>query len=506
MMDWLFDTLVWTAALIALVLLLRRPVARVFGPRVAYALWALPMLRLLFPPITLPAWMAPADPEPSVPVADLVVVRPIDLPAVSTIPESPVFDWTTLIPLIVGLWLVGAAAFLLQRFKTYHQMRSDLLDDAREVGREGKIRLVESPATNAPIALGVLDRIVALPPGFMAQEDTKARDLALRHEIAHHQGNDLMVNMLVQPLFALHWFNPLGTLGWLALRRDQEAACDARVIATSKPDERATYANVIASFAAGPNVALAAPMACPVLGDKSIIHRLRSLNMNDHSTRRRIAGRGLIAAAAIALPLTASVTYAEVTAPAAPTPPQAPMAPLAPPAPPAPPAPFVQFQSATEAPDVDEDHTVERHVYVTKDFETDDEGKEIRKVIIREHEGISEEEMAEIMIEVKEGLAEADRAIAEAHKIAIETSKEAGKHHVMIEMTCDGDEAVSENTNKDGKKVVKICKSHIMASAIEGLREAREELAQDENLSAEMRERIIEQLDSQIAEWEKKES
>ena len=73
MTSWLFDTLVWTAALIALVLVLRRPVARMFGPHLAYALWLLPMLRLLFPPITLPAWMAPVKPEIATPAAEVMI-------------------------------------------------------------------------------------------------------------------------------------------------------------------------------------------------------------------------------------------------------------------------------------------------------------------------------------------------------------------------------------------------------------------------------------------------
>ena len=36
MMDWLSDTLVMTTALMLLVLLIRQPVARHFGPSVAY--------------------------------------------------------------------------------------------------------------------------------------------------------------------------------------------------------------------------------------------------------------------------------------------------------------------------------------------------------------------------------------------------------------------------------------------------------------------------------------
>ena len=60
MMSWFIDTLVWSGALIALVLVLRRPVARTFGAGMAYALWLLPLLRLVMPPLVLPAWLAPA--------------------------------------------------------------------------------------------------------------------------------------------------------------------------------------------------------------------------------------------------------------------------------------------------------------------------------------------------------------------------------------------------------------------------------------------------------------
>src|SRR5690606_24520149 len=62
MMAWLLDTLLYTGLLIALVLAVHVPVARHFGPQAAYALWALPLLRLLLPPITLPAAFAPAPP------------------------------------------------------------------------------------------------------------------------------------------------------------------------------------------------------------------------------------------------------------------------------------------------------------------------------------------------------------------------------------------------------------------------------------------------------------
>src|SRR5690606_10586775 len=80
--------------------------------------------------------------------------------------------------------------------------------------------------------------------------------------------------------------------------------------------------------------ALAAPMACPVLGERSIVHRLRSLSMSERSHRRRWFGRSLIGTSALALPLTASISYAAAetrfSSPLPSAPPQPVAAPVAP--------------------------------------------------------------------------------------------------------------------------------------------------------------------------------
>jgi beta-lactamase regulating signal transducer with metallopeptidase domain len=307
-------TTFWTGALIALVLMLRRPVSRVFGARAAYALWLLPMLRLVMPPLVLPAWMAPS------PSTQPILIGSFSDGATgfgSAALESAVVGATdsSLFTAVMLVWAAGVCLFLARRFALYHHMRSDLLREAYSVGDFGKVRLVETPAVSGPVAFGVIDKVVALPTGFMNSRNKSARDLALAHELAHHKGGDLLANLLVQPLFALHWFNPLGWIGWKALRCDQEAACDARVLASRSKEERVAYAGIIAELAIDPNgqmrAALAAPMACPVLGDKSIIHRLKRLPMAPMSERRIWAGRGFLLSAALVVPLTASISYAE---------------------------------------------------------------------------------------------------------------------------------------------------------------------------------------------------
>ncbi len=62
-LGWLIEALAASTLLMGLALLIRRPVREAFGPQIAYALWALPLLRLLLPP--LPAGLRQAAATPS---------------------------------------------------------------------------------------------------------------------------------------------------------------------------------------------------------------------------------------------------------------------------------------------------------------------------------------------------------------------------------------------------------------------------------------------------------
>ncbi|BDI61313.1 M56 family metallopeptidase [Qipengyuania nanhaisediminis] len=541
----LVDTLLWTGLLIAVVLLVRRLVARWFGPQTAYALWALPALRLVLPPIELPAWMRPAETGAQAlsPAAGepLIAIDPLALAAsngaAAAAPgagSAAAFDPATLVPFALAIWLVGACAFLYLRFAAYFRLRDELLDGAHEVGRCGNVRLIETPGTGAPLAFGVIDKVIALPEGFLAQPDRQARDLALAHELAHHEGRDLLVNVLVQPLFAMHWFNPLARYGWLALRRDQEAACDARVMAATPAEDlsatRNAYAALIAGFAAranpAPSHALAAPMACPVLGDKSIIHRLRSLNMNDKTPSRRATGRLLLAGGVIALPLTASISYAASEIPLAPVAPQAASAPAAPLAPLAPAPALVQDREVDVEIEVETDgegamsgdERRERRVIVIREDGEHQAGehadgehaRHVERRVIRRHGGdLSDAEREEIMVEVRRGLAEADRTLDDMPRIIEEAmaSAEAHEGRTVVKMECDGssNEVATTTEDDDGNRTVRVCRTRIMAHALEGLREARAEIAGNEEFDEDMRARLLSELDQKIAEWENRE-
>ncbi|MEN8859230.1 M56 family metallopeptidase [Qipengyuania flava] len=565
----LFDTLMWTGALIALVLLLRRPVARHFGAGAAYALWFLPLARLILPPVTLPGWMRPALSD-TAPVADTATAAALvpegaevlgQTEMGATLPPVPMDSPIDLLSPLVVLWLVGAAIFMGRRFWLYAQLRRELLENARPVGEVDDIRMIETTAISGPMAFGVFDKVIALPDGFMASRERQVRDLAIAHELAHHRGHDILVNMLVQPLFAIHWFNPLGWMGWDAMRRDQEAACDARVVASRSRDERAAYAAIIADFARRPQIAprpaLAAPMACPVLGDKSIIHRLKSLPMDDGSRGRRWAARGAVAAALLAVPMTASISYAEpVAAPEAPAAPFAPTAPVAaafaaPDAPPAPDAP--DAPPAPDEPDAREfiaaqERKIEREfIRAERDIErAEREIERARETVARverdparharwdgrdwdqmsdKEKRAFKKEMAQLRKDLADGgkvqrelqqieARQVDRAesrrevqvaLAEAHAEAAQVRAEAVAEKAVasapkVVMKClDKDRAVTTKVDAKGRTTMYVCESYGDMVALKALKHTRKSIASDSKWSDDTRAEILAGIDAEIA-------
>jgi beta-lactamase regulating signal transducer with metallopeptidase domain len=517
MTGWLFDTLLYTGLLIGFVLLVRRPAGRYLGAQFAYLLWLLPFARLLLPPLVLPANLAPA-PEPVqatfVPDAMEWTQAAPDVASVTyTPPPADVFDWALALEIALSVWAGVALAFLVWRTVTYRRMRSQLLAEARPVGEIGRVRLVETPEVTAPVAFGVLDKVIALPPLFMAQPDRMARDLAIAHELAHHRGHDLLANFAAQALLALHWFNPLAWMGWRAMRRDQEAACDARVLAGRGREERVRYAALIAGTAAGQRLALAAPMACPMLGDKSIIHRLRSLSMSDITTGRRWLGRGLIAAGAFALPLTASISYSAANAQDAPEPP----APPAPPAPatlelpPAPPAPPVPPQ-AVAAPQVRTfvlQREGPRSAPRGRPFTLHRDGNDPHPAPgpWQGFQWRGDPDDPEFQAKMEQWQQDMEKWRQEweqkwgpeMREHALAMAEQARRHAPEVVESCDDNEqGVTNSTTPDGRQRIVICHQNVVRMARSSLRGAREAIARNREISEETRSEVLRELDQEI--------
>jgi len=288
MSDWLLGALCATSALMLLVLAAREPVRRFFGARVAYGLWLIPAARLLMP---------------SLPDSVPAVIRGPVIPKVQGLEPSHLIS--PLVP--VGLWLVGAVAlFVIQMIKFLRQ-RSAILATAEEIGNGERIRIVKSSGVRAPVAFGIVNRVVAVPADFDARYSEDERRLVLDHELAHHRSGDLIANCVAFVVLCVQWFNPLAWIAHSAFRFDQEAACDARVLENIDGANRAVYGRAIAKTSA-----VCTLLFANALDTRGTLQRRLKYMLRPSSTKQRLTGRlSILMMVALALPLTASHARAQ---------------------------------------------------------------------------------------------------------------------------------------------------------------------------------------------------
>lgn len=255
--------------------------------------------------------------------------------------------------------------------------------------------------------------------------------------------------------------------------------------------------------------------------------------MSDMSPRRRMAGRALLGAGLLALPLTASISYAATEAaveapepPAPPAPPEAPNAPNAPPPPGAPHVMIIDSRTGTV------EGVGEGNEQVTEQVWRDADGKENRvKMVFRSGPGGPGGPDREAMERHFEAMRSGDKAEREAAIAEMRGEMEARKARgdmvmmrvsppmgamppmppmpprVMVMQGCrpGAEEPVETTEGKDGVQRIVICHQRVAALARNGLLEARDEIAKDNDIPEDTRKKVLQTLDAQIARMDDKE-
>lgn len=188
-----------------LVMTVRGPARRIFGPQAAYLLWAAPVGAAL---LSLAPWPFGA-PWPG---AEQITLRPLVERAAD-------------VRLLAALWLAGAAAGLALAWRAQAAFEREARD-----GRAG------------PAVSGVLTPRVIMPDADPYSDDE--RRLIRAHEREHISRGDPKANALAAALQVVFWFNPLVHLGVRLMRIDQELACDAAVLRRF-PKARRLYAEAL---------------------------------------------------------------------------------------------------------------------------------------------------------------------------------------------------------------------------------------------------------------------
>ena len=549
---WLFDTIMVTTLLMVAVLLVRRTVAENFGPGIAYALWLIPAARVFMPTLEGPAV---ATLESNFAVQDTVrhaVLTGISAPqsAAATTSHVATLPSVDYVALAVTLWLGGAVLLFIVQMIRYATMRDDLLSEATDIAYVDGIRIIASDQVAGPLSFGLFKRTIAVPENFFKTFSPAERQLALAHEMAHHKSGDLFANLAAYTVLCLLWFNPIAWMSWSAFRFDQEAACDARVLAGKDSSQREIYGRALARTAFDGVPTFATALNSP----KTVIERLRRLTMNDASKTRRSIGKvGILTAAAIILPLTATIVpairaqeaqvagEAEPVAPTAPSAPAEPAAP-APPIPPAPPEKPVKVVnislgtttngkpsgkvvqrlsrdgttyvfrsekplSEAELEKVIADATEARGQAAVAMIEADKAGREAAKAMRQANGAQIEADTAMASAEIARAMAEANRVIAMTNAASYVPEidiKEITKNCAVGQQVTTNVEGF-DGTSKSRVKIVMCGKGQARIArveAIKGLREARGEIGNDKDMPAGVRKDVVKQLEVQIRKLE----
>lgn len=505
MIAWAIETAVATTLLMALVLAIRAPVRRWVGPQIAYALWAIPLLRMLLPP--MPAEWREAGVAP-VAIAHEVFARYVDLPAVVDAPVEAGLPWAAL---ILGAWAIGAVGFAAWHLIVYSRFCARIKAGGRRraalVG--GRVAMIESDAAAGPLAFGIWRKYVAFPADFAERYDEMERDLALAHELGHHARGDLAANWAALAMLAFHWFNPVAWRAFRAFRADQEMACDALVLAGRHPALRHAYGRAIVKSAHGGAVSA----ACHLHTINEIKGRLRMLTHHQKPTRRttRAGLAGITALALTGLALTASGTraaenlkakvedriglrIADIELPQLPERPAPTAAPEAPATLPPPPAVPV----SAPAPGV--------HVYAVEN------GR--RTIVTRHGDPVDPAEMARLSADTERLAADAERIAATIRVPEIKEMRCGGAGPASYSVATAGSRSISrtvictdriERIASEGARAAANAgqiRATAMANARASIQIARAHIQADPNLTAEQRQDALSGLDEAMTEIE----
>jgi len=253
---------------IVLILALRRPALRLFGPEAAYLFW-------IVPPLAAIAGLAPTRSAAMFGVSGLQA--PMALEAAGVALRAA----TGPAPAVMAFWLAGAAARLALLIAAQRRFLKRVRD-----GKAG------------PAVVGFAWPRMVTPSDYEARFSEAERQVVRAHERAHIERNDPRANAFVALMQAVNWFNPLVHVAAHYVRLDQELACDA-VVMRRYPQARRRYAETLLKTQLAPR---ALPLGCH-WGAPSVHpleERIGMLGQAPAGVGRRAMGGAAVVALAVA--------------------------------------------------------------------------------------------------------------------------------------------------------------------------------------------------------------
>jgi beta-lactamase regulating signal transducer with metallopeptidase domain len=299
---WTMVHSLWIGAIIAIVALIGRLLARRAAPNLRYAIALVSLLLLAATPLVIAVWLcgtsaagdspAPGSaggsilPRGAAPDAESQLAasakarqysdrdEPMDAPPdprqsrglASMVGSTTLESLNACAAYLPWLWLTGTPitfALLAAGIIGTNRLRraSRPLDDGPSVALcatlasslhvTKRVTIAVCDRIAAPVLVGILRPIILLPPAALTGWSPEEIEMVLLHELAHVRRWDNLVNLLQRIIESLLFFHPAVWLVSNWVRREREACCDAAVVArTQRPH---AYAELLVTLAGEPS-------------------------------------------------------------------------------------------------------------------------------------------------------------------------------------------------------------------------------------------------------------
>ncbi len=135
------------------------------------------------------------------------------------------------------IWMIGVVVMLMYFVIAYLRVKRIVKESVPLVWRN--VRLCDK--IKQPFILGTFKPIVYMPSNVSDEEF----NYILEHECAHIDRRDNIRKIVGYILICVHWFNPFVWMGYYALCKDIELACDEKAVSHFNMTEKKIYANIL---------------------------------------------------------------------------------------------------------------------------------------------------------------------------------------------------------------------------------------------------------------------
>ena len=208
-------------------------------------------------------------------------------------------------PLLVTLWLCGAALVILFWYARWRRLEATL-QRATPSPVPAPIPVMTAPGVLEPGVFGILRPVLLLPEGITGRLTPQELQAIVAHELCHVRRRDNLAAALHMLVEAIFWFHPL--VWWLGARlvEERERACDEEVLRSRT--EPQTYAAGILKVC---RFYVESPLDCAAgAAGANLKQRIEAIMAHRTAERLGMAKKLFLAAAgaaAIAVPIAAGM-------------------------------------------------------------------------------------------------------------------------------------------------------------------------------------------------------